>query len=257
MSLWVHPRFCIFRFIRALLFSFQADMMKQGFSNQRQLLVTASTSQKPSDVGQTHLLLPKPRGSSLHHVYRFSLFLTSVVISTKPSLCVCVRVCVCARLCVCASSSSGSFRDSAAADLYSHPAGPKLPRAEPHVSTVQPPLCCERECARPRLGRHGEMAAGKCLDCGLCVCVCNCWKHFSEPLQSIPPIYDSLKLVDTINFVCVCVCLRLPNQAPTLKTCRMLPCSTPTVYSKTTRRSKQHFLTAVPETARLLWLLQI
>lgn len=30
--------------------SFQAEMMKQAFSSQRQLLVTASSSQKPSDV---------------------------------------------------------------------------------------------------------------------------------------------------------------------------------------------------------------
>lgn len=42
----------VFSGLLTLLFSFQADLMKQGFSNQRQLLLTASTSQKPSDVGQ-------------------------------------------------------------------------------------------------------------------------------------------------------------------------------------------------------------
>ncbi|XP_068431220.1 adenylyl cyclase-associated protein 1 [Clinocottus analis] len=35
-----------------------ADMMKQAFSSQRQLLVTASSSQKPSDAGLTALLQP-------------------------------------------------------------------------------------------------------------------------------------------------------------------------------------------------------
>lgn len=70
MSPWFHTSFFVFSGLFTLLLSFQADLMKQGFSNQRQLLLTASTSQKPSDVGQTHLLLllPEPRGSSCHHL---------------------------------------------------------------------------------------------------------------------------------------------------------------------------------------------
>lgn len=55
--LWFHTGFHLFRFIHSLL-SFQAELIKQGFSSQRQLLLTASTSQKPSDVGQTPLLPP-------------------------------------------------------------------------------------------------------------------------------------------------------------------------------------------------------
>lgn len=61
------------------------------------------------------------------------------------------------------SSSSGGFNSSAAANFQSDPAGSVLPRVEPQLATVQPPLRCERECACLRMVRHGETGGGRCL----------------------------------------------------------------------------------------------
>lgn len=102
-----------------------------------------------------------------------------------------------------------------------------------------------------------------------CVCVCDCCKH-QLPLLSnsflagsnrtfllyslhmkdshscLINAYKSSRVVSFSLLLCLffsmlsnaCLCLRLQNQAPTLKTCRMLPCSIPTVCSRNTRRSK-------------------
>lgn len=56
---------------------------------------------------------------------------------------------------------SGRPGGSPAAGVQSHPAGAGVPRAAPHVGTVQPPLGRVRECARPRMGRHGETGHGR------------------------------------------------------------------------------------------------
>lgn len=79
-------------------------------------------------------------------------------------------------------SRSGRFDDSPAAGVQSDPAGAGVSRAEPHLATVQPPLCRQRERACPRMGRHGETGDGSgqragneaFWHCSLCVTVRDC-----------------------------------------------------------------------------------